>query len=159
MPFVNKLYFKFRHWFAQHLPKIYCLCDNHKAVLKFFIAGGLASLTDLVLLYVFHGWFRWGLVLSTSLAFILSFIVSFSLQKFWTFRNYDRAMAIRQFLLYVINAVVGLNLNGLGMHLLVNKYKIWYMFSQVVVIVLIGFYNFIIYRFIIFRSSSHENNC
>jgi len=158
MPLINRLYFKFRHFFAQRFPRIYSFCDQRKSVFKFFVAGSSAGAVDLVFLFIFHGLFHWNLVISTSLAFILSFIVSFTLQKFWTFRNYNQALVIRQFLLYIANAFIGLNLNGFGMHLLVNKYHVWYLLSQFVVNLIIGFYNFLIYKTIIFNCSPHEDN-
>jgi hypothetical protein len=51
-----------------------------------------------------------------------------------------------------------LNLNGLGMHLLVNRFQVWYILSQVIVNLAIAFYNYAVYKFIIFRSSQHENH-
>jgi len=159
MPFINRLYFHFRRFFAQRFPRLYNFCDCRKAVLKFLIAGGFAGLTDLVFLYVFYDLLDLNIVPSTSLAFILSFVVSFTLQKFWTFRNYNQALAFRQFLIYIINAVIGLNLNGWAMHALVNQYHVWYILAQIVVNLTLAIYNFIIYKFIIFRSSGHADNC
>jgi len=44
------------------------------------------------------------------------------------------------------------------MHLLVDKFEVWYLFSQIIVNVAIGIYNFFIYRFIVFRKK-YEVNC
>jgi putative flippase GtrA len=132
------------------------LCDERKAVIKFAISGSTAGLTDLVFLYIFYHIFFLPLVLSTSLAFILSFAVSFTMQKFWAFRNFNQAKAKRQFILYMLNAFIGLNLNGVFMHLLVIKYNVWYLLAQVIVSIVIGNYNFFIYRFVIFKKEHHE---
>ena len=56
----------------------------------------------------------------------------------------------------MLNAFIGLNLNGALMHLLVNEYNVWYLLAQVIVSVVIGTYNFFIYRFIIFKKNCHE---
>lgn len=159
MSLLNHLYFKFRHFFSSRLPKVYFFCEKQKAIVKFFISGCFAGGTDLVFLFIFHGLFHWGIVFSTSLAFILSFLVSFTLQKFWTFRNYDHKRAIHQLLLYVVNAFIGLNINGFLMHLLVNRFGIWYILSQIAVNLFLGFCNFLIYKFIIFRHEKHEIDC
>ncbi|MFZ4631825.1 MAG: GtrA family protein [Patescibacteria group bacterium] len=158
MPHINRLYFKFRNFLSCQHPKLYCFCDNRKSVIKFFFAGCVASTTDLVFLYIFHSLFHWGIVVSTSLAFILSFIVSFNLQKFWTFRNFNNNKTARQFALYMLNAFVTLNLNGIFMHTLVVELNIWYLLSQVIVNVVIGIYNFFIYRLVVFKNVKHEIN-
>jgi putative flippase GtrA len=158
MPLLNKLYFQFRHFFSGRFPKIYCLCENYKAVVKFFISGCLAGGTDLIFLFIFYDLFNWGLVVSTSAAFVLSFLVSFTLQKFWTFRNYRKEM-FSQLFLYILNAFIGLNVNAFLMHLLVNRLHIWYILSQIIVNIFLGVYNFLVYKFIIFKNEKHEVNC
>lgn len=150
---INRAYFRFRNFFSRHFPRLYSFCDGRKSIVKFFIAGCFAGLTDLVFLFVFHGLVGWPIVLSTSLAFILAFLVSFSLQKFWTFRNYSQDKVISQLFLYLFNAVIGLNLNGFLMHFFVNRLNIWYILAQIAVNLILSVYNYLIYRFVIFRKN------
>lgn len=159
MPVINRLYFKFRHFFSSRCPRLYDVCNSHKSVIKFIFAGGMAASTDLVLLFFFHGLFKWGLVVSTSAAFILSFLVSFTLQKFWTFRNFRQDKIAGQLFIYLLNAFIGLNLNGLFMHALVNRYEVWYIFAQIIVNLVIGVWNFLVYKFIVFRTDKNEIAC
>lgn len=42
------------------------------------------------------------------------------------------------------------------MHTLVIDYNIWYILSQVIVNVTIGIYNFLIYRWIVFKNNKNE---
>jgi len=156
LPADGPLYLKIRHNFELLAPAAYAFCLRHKSVVKFSVAGGLASITDLILLYIFHDPLGIDIVVSTTLAFLLSFVVSFSLQKFWTFRDYSRGRMTGQLFLYLLNAVIGLNLNGFLMHLLVNRYEVWYLLSQVIVIGVIGLGNFVVYKFIIFKKKQHE---
>ncbi len=149
---INRLYFRFRNFFSRHFPRLYSLCDRRKSVVKFVIAGSMAGLTDLVFLFIFHGLIGWPIVFSTSLAFILAFLVSFNLQKFWTFRNYSQRRVFGQLFLYLFNAFIGLNLNGFLMHLFVNELNIWYLLAQMAVNLILSVYNYIIYRFLIFRN-------
>jgi putative flippase GtrA len=158
MPVINNLYLKFKNFFSKSWPKLFQVCERHKSVIKFVFAGSSAAAVDLLFLYLFHGLLKWGLVLSTSLAFILSFAVSFTLQKFWTFRNYSQKKIPIQFVLYIANAFIGLNLNGFMMHYSVNKMHIWYLLAQVLVNILIGIYNFFIYKFIVFRRKENEDH-
>lgn len=158
MPSINDCYCRFRHSFAARAPRLYDLCDRRKGVIKFIIAGGLAGGTDLVLLFILHGLCGFGLVFSTSAAFIISFLVSFNLQKFWTFRDKGRDKMAGQLGIYILNAVIGLNVNGYLMHLLVNSWSVWYLLAQVIVNLGLGTWNFLVYKFIIFKSCPHETH-
>ncbi len=158
MPQLNRIYFNFRNCLSNRFPKIYCFCDTRKSVVKFLLAGSFAGATDLVLLFFFHGILKWPIVVSTSLAFIFSFAVSFTLQKYWTFRNFNQEKAISQFILYIINALIGLNLNGFFMHILVTDFRVWYILAQIIVNLAIGFYNFLIYKSIVFKIGKDEIN-
>ncbi|NCN99562.1 GtrA family protein [Candidatus Falkowbacteria bacterium] len=153
----SSAYIKICLIFYQRAPRCYDLLNRHKGVVKFTIAGGLASVLDLVSLYLFHDPLGLDIVLSTTLAFMLSFILSFYLQKFWAFNDSSRhGKTAGQLFLYLLNALIGLNLNGFLMHFLVSYYQVWYLLSQVMVIALIGVLNFMVYKFIIFKKKSHE---
>jgi len=86
-------------------------------------------------------------------------LISFNLQKFWTFRNYGRDRMAGQLFLYILNAVIGLNINGALMHLLVNSWSVWYLLAQVIVNLGLGAWNFLIYKFIIFKVRPNEIDC
>ena len=98
------------------------------------------------------------IVISTSLAFILAFIVSFTLQKFWTFRDYSQNKVFRQLAVYLANSFLGLSLNGYFMHLLVNKFDIWYILAQIIVNLTLAVWNYVVYRFLVFRNNKDEDN-
>lgn len=158
MPLVNKFYIKIYQYISRNFPKLYFYCRQRKSVVKFFITGSLASSVDLLCLFIFHGLFEMGIVLSTSIAFLVSFVFSFYLQKLWTFRNDDHKKMPRQVVLYLLNSFLSLNMNAVGMHLLVTQFNIWYLFSQIIINLILGSLNFFIYKFIIFRHDD-EINC
>ena len=156
MPVINNLYFRFRNFFSTRWPQVYSFCDQRKSFFKFLVAGCFSGGSDLVFLYILFGLFKVSIVLATSVAFILSFLVSFALQKFWTFRNYSQDKVAKQIFLYILFAFVGLNLNGVFMHILVNRYNVWYLLAQFMVNLVIGFLNFLTYKFIIFINPKNE---
>lgn len=151
MRFINHLYFNFRHFFSSRFPKAYFFCDNSKSVIKFLIAGSFAGAADLIFLFILHGLLKLPIVMSTTMAFVLSFLVSFTLQKFWTFRNHSQERMIRQLIVYILNMAIGLYVNGWLMYQLVDQYNIWYLLAQLMVNLVIGGWNYIAYRFIIFH--------
>jgi putative flippase GtrA len=158
MPTIHAWYNRFRQYFSGHWPATYDFCNNRKSLIKFALAGCLSGGTDLLLLYIFHGLGKMEIVWATSSAFILSFLISFSLQKFWTFRNYYSGKILSQLLLYLVNAGLGLYFNGLGMRLLVKQYLVWYLWAQLIVNLALGAWNFIIYKFVIFTHHTDEIN-
>ncbi len=155
MPYISGCYQKFRQVFARYFPGVYGIFERRKKIIKFFIAGGISGGVDLVALHVFHSWLEWGIVLSTSAAFVVAFLVSFTLQKFWTFRDNSQDRIAGQLGMYLINGLIGLYLNGFLMHLLVSGYGVWYIAAQIVVNLIIAIQNFIVYKFIVFKKR-HE---
>ncbi|MDD2353915.1 MAG: GtrA family protein [Patescibacteria group bacterium] len=151
--YINNSYRQLRQGLACHFPRLFPLIDAKKAVIKYFIAGVSATLVNLISLAFFHGFLKINLLLATSLAFVVSFVVSFSLQKFWTFRNYHYKKIPLQLILYIINAFIGLSINVFLMNLLVNKWGAWYLLAQFIVSFIIGVYNFFAYNFVIFKKS------
>lgn len=158
MPLLDKFYHDMGKFVGKHFPRLYCCCHKRQSFVKFFISGLITGSTDLIFLFIFYGLFDLGIVLSTSISFIMSFIVSFYLQRVWTFNIKEEKKAPRQFLLYMLNSFLSLNINGLGMHFLVNEIGIWYLLSQIIVNTLLGILNFFIYKIIIFRNDD-EINC
>lgn len=159
MPLIHAWYNRFRQYFSGNFPRAYVFCNNRKSVIKFFVAGCLAGGTDLIFLFLFHGLLGWHVVAATTMAFILSFLVSFTLQKFWTFRNYSQDKMFIQLTLYVLNVLLGLYLNGLFMHILVTDHNVWYLLAQIIVNLALGVWNFIVYKFIVFKNETNEINC
>lgn len=156
MALLDNFYQKLAAFFSKKFPKIYQRFFEQSSFAKFLVCGLIAGGMDLLFLFVFHDLLSLAILLSTSVAFILSFIVSFYLQKKWTFNNQEKKIP-RQFVLYILNVFLSLNLNGLGMHLMVNEFRIWYLLSQLVVNVVLGILNFYIYKFIIFRQEDEIN--
>ncbi len=149
---INSIYNNFRFSLKDKWPLVFKLLDDHKKVCKFFIAGSLSTTTHLLSLFLLHEYLNIKVVLASSLAFCLAFVVSFSLQKYWTFRNYSREKLIKQLFIYLIIAIISLNINALGIHYLANVLQIWYLFAQVLLSTLIAIFNFFSYRFLVFKT-------
>jgi len=158
MPLLNSFYQKLGWLVKKISPKLYCRFFEKTSFAKFFISGAIAGSIDLILLFLFHGVLGWGVVISTSIAFLFSFFASFYLQRVWTFDNKENKKVPRQFALYILNAFLSLNINGFSMHLLATRLQVWYLISQVIVNIALGLLNFFIYKFIIFRQDD-EINC
>ena len=121
-----------------------------KLYVKFLIAGGIATSTDLLLLFFFHSILKLNVVIAATLAFVLAFFVSFYLQKFWTFRENSTHKIRLQLFFYFFLGIVNTGINAEAMHILVNTMHIWYLLAQVLISAVIAVLNFIVYKYFIF---------
>ena len=124
---------------------------HFKQLARYVISGGTAATVNLILLYVLTDYLAIWYLFSTMLAYVISFFVSFSLQKFWTFRDSRKDQINRQLVIYACIAGFGLGFNVLLMYFLVDIFHIWYMFSQIIVGFILAFCNFLFYKFFVFN--------
>jgi dolichol-phosphate mannosyltransferase len=126
-------------------------------LVRFVISGGAATLTNLGILYVltnlFHVWY----LLSSVAAFIISFFVSFALQKFWTWKDHATESLHRQAGAYFAVTLTGLGLNTLFMYLLVDKAGLQYLVAQIIASAVIAVFNFFMYQKFVFNKR-HAND-
>lgn len=135
---------------AQNLVR-YCIEQVRSTrVLRYLIAGGTAAMVDFVLLYaltdIFHIWY----LASSVVAFSASLVTSFTLQKFWTFRNQSLTNIHRQFAITLPVAVMNLALSTAFMYLFVGTLGFHYLLARVVVLSIIAFESYLINKHIIF---------
>ena len=125
---------------------------RHGEKLRFLISGGLAFLTSISILYVFtdilHVWY----IISSVLAFVFAFGVSFSLQKFWTFRNHNIEVLRTQMSFSFIVALINLAINTVLLYGMVEFGHLYYLVAQVIATGLIACETYFVYKHVIFRS-------
>lgn len=131
-------------------PALYAHLDKRKIILKFLIAGGTTTVVDLALLYFFTGILGVHYLTSSFLAFCVAIFVSFSLQKYWTFRDKNEKVKSQLFF-YFLTGITNLFLNTLFMYILVDHLGLMYILAQIITSGVIAVGNFLVYRFIIFK--------
>jgi len=141
-------------WVEKMFPGLFRVYSRRRSLIKFLAVGSFTGFLDLVGLFIFHRLLNLLIVEAATLAFIVSFLITFSLHRYWTFHCQPSR---RQYLLYSANIFLCLNLNALLMHVLVNRLSIWYLISQVLANGIIGLYNFLMYRFVIFKP--YDTSC
>ncbi len=119
-------------------------------IARYLISGGIAAFVSLGLLYTFTDILGIWYLLSSMLAFIFAFFVSFLLQKLWTFKNTHTHDTSRQFFLYLATALAGLLVNTIFMYILVDIFGVWYMLAQIFSSGIIAAVTFFIYGNVIF---------
>lgn len=118
---------------------------------RYFLCGISAAATNIILLYIFtdilHIWYLY----SSVVAFLISIVISFILQKFVVFKDMRTNKMHHQFSKYFVAAILGIITNTAIMFACVDVLGIWYIFSQIVAGFFVMIQNFILYKFFIFN--------
>lgn len=123
---------------------------NHRLV-RFIFSGALGAGTNLLLLYVLTDLAHWWYLYAGVASFVVSFLVSFVAQKFWTFRDQRRAELSGQALYYLTISLFNLVLNSLILYLLVDHFHLYYLLAQVVASLVLAVSSYFLYRELVFH--------
>jgi putative flippase GtrA len=101
-------------------------------IVRYIISGGTSALVNLsffsLLLYVFHVHY----IVSSVIAFSVGFLVSLTLQKFWTFRDHSTDNIHVQGFLYLLNSLFGLCVNTLILYISVHYFGLMPLAGQII---------------------------
>ena len=100
---------------------------------RFVIAGSCAFAVNLAALYFFTDIVGIYYLISTVLAFLVSFSISFTLQKLWTFQDSSRDHLHIQIPAYLGMQLTNVSLNAALMFVFVEYLHVWYLYSQAVI--------------------------
>jgi dolichol-phosphate mannosyltransferase len=117
-------------------------------IVRFIVSGGSAAVVSIGLLYVLTEYVGIWYVASSGLAFIAAFFVSFTLQKYWAFRNVQTHNTHIQMSMHLTVALLNFVLNLVLIYALTEYAGIWYVLSQIVASVMIAFESFFAFRWI-----------
>ncbi len=118
---------------------------------KFGVSGVASLLTSVVVLYILTHYLHIWYIFSALLAFVPGFLVSFSLQKFWTFENDSRVLIHTQMVRYFAVIMFALLLNTLLLYVLVEHAHLHYVAAQVLSGIVIALTNFFLYQWFVFK--------
>ena len=121
------------------------------AVVRFLVSGGTAAVALLGLLYLFTDIFGVWYLVSSIIAFIGAFIVSFTLHKFWTFNDHNLKRAPFQATSHLFVGLINLGLNTILLYTLVDILQVYYLFAQILISGAIAVGSFFVYKHFIFR--------
>jgi len=134
------------------------LFTQYKKIIKFLIAGSTAAGTTFFFVYFFTEIVGLWYLISSVFAFFFGIIVSFTLQKFWTFKGEQAKQTRHQLILFILFAAFGMAINATGMYLLVDKAHLWYMIAQFITAAGIAVMNYFVYQSVIFKHKSTGEN-
>ncbi len=127
---------------------------NEHVVFRYIISGGTSATVDLVALYILNSVLYIHYLLSATIAFSIAFFVSFTLHKFWTFRNHSMENTHRQVFMYLGTSLFGLSLNTFFMYLFVDKLHVLVLLAQVFAGIIVASGTFFLSRNFVFKYKS-----
>lgn len=119
-------------------------------LLRYLISGGTAAVTNVGILFLLVQFGNIHYLLSSIIAYLLAIVVSFTLQKFWTFQDRPTHDIQSQFFRYVTVVLANLALNTGLMYVLVTHFSIWYIFAQIMAIAVIAVTGYFGYKYFVF---------
>jgi putative flippase GtrA len=122
-------------------------------IVRYIISGGCAAFTSIGLLFIFVHFFGIHYLIASMIAFVLGFLVSFTMQKFWTFNNRETSRTHTQLALYLAITLINLLINTALVYIFVAWLGLWYLLAQIIASVLIALYSYFVYQRFVFTSS------
>lgn len=125
-------------------------------IVRYVIGGGTSAVVNLTVFFVSNSVFHVHYIVSSILAFIIAFFVSWTFQKFWTFKDHSRDNMHIQGFYYLLNSIFGLGLNTLILYICVHYLSFIPILGQIVAGGLTAFCTFYISKKYIFNKQTEQ---
>jgi putative flippase GtrA len=122
-------------------------------IVRYIFAGGLATFSNLMILFVLVHYFKLWYLTSAIISFCVAVIISYLLQKFFVFKNYMVKDIHKQFLNFFVYNIIMLGFNTLLMYFFVEILIIWYLLAQAISAIIGAFINYIYFNKIVFKNN------
>ena len=118
---------------------------------RFGIVGCSGMLIDFGVTWLCKEKFRWNKYLSNSPGFIIAATNNYLWNRLWTFQSQSEAVA-REYISFVVIAVIGLGLNNLIIYLLHERLHLNFYLSKLIAIGCVTLWNFTMNYVFTFRA-------
>lgn len=120
--------------------------------LRYIFVGGIATIVDWGILYIFTEFIHLYYILSSVISFIAGLLINFILSKKLVFQsNESKTGIMTEFIVYGVIGAVGLGITTLLMLLLTGYMKLYYMLSKVIATILVLLWNYIARKKILYK--------
>ena len=112
-------------------------------VVNFLIVGGIATIIDWLLYYVFYNYIKLSPLLANIISYTISTLYSYIVSVKYVFNvNKDNSKK-KNFIIFVLLSIIGLLLSEGLIYLMVNIFNIHKMLAKVISTVIVMFFNFV----------------
>lgn len=109
--------------------------------IRFGIVGASGMVVDFGITWLCKEKLRWNKYLSNSLGFVTAATNNYLWNRVWTFESESQAVA-REYISFVVIALIGLGLNNLIIYLLHDKLRLNFYLSKLIAIGCVTLWNF-----------------
>lgn len=136
------------------LPFINKTVPGHKIMelTRFIMTGFIGLLIDFFFTWLFKDYMEFNKYFSNGIGFTFAVINNYTLNRLWTFKSNDKAIA-RQFSIFLILSVCGLLLSTFFLFLIHQKCNVPFYVSKAIVVVLVFIWNYMTNSLITFRKT------
>jgi dolichol-phosphate mannosyltransferase len=122
--------------------------------------GGMGTLLNLFILFTSVEFFGLWYILGAAIAFIIVVTFNFILNKYWTFKDKKKRknIVVGQYLKYIVIGGIGMGINILSLYILVEYMNLWYIFAEILAIIVATLWNFEGSRYIVFGIRKNKYN-
>lgn len=110
-------------------------------IFKFVIVGGIATVIDFLLLFVFKDVIHLQVIVSNTLSFCISLIYNYIASVNWVFDVNREKDSKKNFIIFLIFSIIGLIINDLIMYLLINTLDTF--ISKIIATLIVMVFNFV----------------
>lgn len=130
--------------------------ERFRDIFLYLIVGGLATLVEWGVFWVFDDALKIHYLVATAIAFIFSTFANWLFGRILMFQRGESMSLIREIASIYLTSIVGLLLNLVIMFVLVRFLSIHEMVSKVIATVLVFAYNYVVRKKVIYKSESEK---
>lgn len=119
---------------------------------RYATAAGIASAVEITFLWFLTGFIGIFYLFSAFLAFILGTTLNYNINRFWGFRGTKRRFT-KGLALFITFGTIGLVLTLALLALFVEVFHIHYLIARIIVLFIVGMWNFSMNSYVTFRQS------
>lgn len=129
--------------------------ETHYQIFKYVFVGSVVVAVNVSVLYSLTEFLHIYYLVSAVLSFCVAFLVSFFLQKFFTFRDASTSRVATQMAHYLLLQLAYICVNAVLLYVLVEFLGLWYILAELIIALCLAVATFIISRrFIFVRQTS-----
>jgi putative flippase GtrA len=119
---------------------------------RYILSGGIGAAVNIGGLYILSDVFKMHYLIGSTISFVLSLIVSFLLQKNFTFQNseHDSKKITAQFSMFAVVALINVIINEILLYFFVHELTINHIYAAILSSAIIAVESFFAYRYLIF---------
>jgi len=99
---------------------------------RYFVTGGFVTIINIILLYIFVEFFKLNYILSNIISMIICITLTYIISKKIIFTKKVTIGVKKEFLSYIVIAIISIIIDTFTLNILINKFKIYYIFSKIV---------------------------